>query len=149
MTKNSKNYKPHIVIDFDNTIAGYEGGWQGIDIIPEPPIPGALQFIIEAMEFFTVNILSTRSSSPIGMKAMQEYITFHMEVLLGGGKQPLQGEDRMACDDILTQILWPTTKPPAFLSIDDRGLCFEGDWSKFVPAELIKFKPWNKRHDEN
>lgn len=141
----TKQFKPHIVIDFDNTIAGYEGGWQGIDIIPEPPIPGAMEFIIEAMEFFTVNIFSSRSSSPIGMKAMQEYITLHMETLLGGGKQPLQAIDRKVCVDILSQIQWPTTKPPAFLSIDDRGLQFNGDWSKFVPAELIKFKPWNKK----
>jgi hypothetical protein len=80
---------------------------------------------------------------------MQEYITFHMEALIGGRIWPLQAIDRKVCVDILSQIQWPTTKPPGFLSIDDRGLQFNGDWSKFVPAELIKFKPWNKRHDEN
>jgi len=34
-------------------------------------------------------------------------------------------------------------KPPAFLTIDDRGFNFYGDWSVFDPKLLINFKPWN------
>ena len=36
-------------------------------------------------------------------------------------------------------------KPPAFLTIDDRGMQFRGDWSAWWPPapRLKEFKPWN------
>ncbi len=36
-------------------------------------------------------------------------------------------------------------KPPAFLTIDDRAICFDGVWADKNPADLLNFQPWNKR----
>ena len=38
---------------------------------------------------------------------------------------------------------WPKYKPPAMVSIDDRGLTFDGTWPDI--ESLLNFKPWNKR----
>jgi hypothetical protein len=51
--------------------------------------------------------------------------------------------------DLTTFSKYPITfaheKPAAFMTIDDRAFCFEGDWSEIEPADLLNFKPWNKR----
>jgi hypothetical protein len=42
----------------------------------------------------------------------------------------------------IDQLQFPTVKPAAWLTIDDRGFHFTGE---FPTAEFIKnFKPWNK-----
>jgi hypothetical protein len=45
--------------------------------------------------------------------------------------------------EIMDNISWPTQKPAASLTIDDRALCFTGIFPD--AAEILAFKPWNKR----
>ncbi len=133
-------YKPNLVIDFDGTLTPYEKGWQGINIIDEKPIPGTMKFLHEAVEHFTVHIFSSRSEKPEGIRAMREWIEENFKIYMNekGEKCP---------EEILKQIHYPTTKPAAFLSIDDRVLRFDGDWSKIIPEELLSFKPWNRKQN--
>jgi len=140
----NKKYKPILIIDFDGTLTQYKE-WKGIDIIDDEPVEGAMKFLVEASEFFTINIFSSRSSDPKGIGAMQQYIERHLKTYLEAYMRLPEASHQEAYETILARIQWPVTKPAGFLSIDDRALPFEGDWSKFVPEELIKFKPWNKR----
>lgn len=116
--------KPILCLDFDGVIHSYTSGWQGADVISDGPVDGAELFIHEAMKHFTVAIYSTRSHDPGGIKAMQEWF----------GKWMLIPIDKLS---------WPGTKPPAFLTIDDRAITFEGAWPNI--DVIRKFKPWNKR----
>ena len=40
--------KPILCLDFDGVIHSYTSGWKGARIILDPPVPGALDFILAA-----------------------------------------------------------------------------------------------------
>jgi len=40
--------KPILCLDFDGVIHSYSSGWKGADVIPDPPVPGAFDFIRRA-----------------------------------------------------------------------------------------------------
>jgi hypothetical protein len=123
--------KPILCLDFDGVIHSYTSGWKGADVIPDPPVPGAFAFIAAAQAHFRVAVFSSRTNQLGGLQAMQDWFTVQTEM---GFK------DRPAW---LDEIEWPTEKPPAFLTIDDRGLTFTGEWPTI--ESLLKFKPWNKQ----
>lgn len=129
--------KPILCLDFDGVIHSYSSGWKGADIIPDPPTDGAMRFIWDAADFFKLSIFSSRSHQVGGREAMKEWLTKHF--------CEHWAADRTRADDILAEIDWPLEKPAAFLTIDDRALTFDGDWSQFVPEHMLNFKPWNKR----
>ena len=66
--------KPILCLDFDGVIHSYESGWQGPDSIPDPPVEGALAFIVAALATFDVQIYSTRSHQPGGIDAMKDWL---------------------------------------------------------------------------
>lgn len=118
--------KKILCLDFDGVIHSYDSGWQGAENIPDKPVSGAFPFIIEAVETFEVHIYSARSGQEGGIEAMQKWLIRH--------ELPMK---------ILKQIKWPTTKPAAFISLDDRVITFNGFWPKI--DALVKFQPWNKK----
>jgi len=125
--------KPILVLDFDGVVHSYTSGWQGAAIIPDPPVPGAIQFILSALHVFDVCIFSSRSEIYSGREAMRHWLYGHS----GAFWYPSpEGPG-------LEEVRFPEHKPAAFLSIDDRALLFDGTWPD--PAKLLGFKPWNKR----
>lgn len=121
--------KPILCLDFDGVLHSYESGWQGADTILDSPVPGAVEFIHRASEFFRIAVYSSRSHQPGGMAAMKKWL--HKAII-----------DADFDGSLFDVIEWPDHKPAAFLTIDDRAMRFTGKWP--VAAELLDFKPWNK-----
>lgn len=123
--------KPILCLDFDGVIHSYESGWKGADKVPDRPVPGAMEFLADAVQHFRVAIFSSRSNQPGGHEAMRAWLERNAMELLPGNFSWIH------------QIEWPLEKPPALVTIDDRALTFDGTWPSI---ETIKsFKPWNKR----
>lgn len=127
--------KPILCLDFDGVIHSYASGWKGADVIPDPPVDGALQFIVDAMEHFTVVIFSSRSHQPGGREAMWQWLGYW-------SVDPVHGMPGDFDHGAWSAIGWPVEKPPALVTLDDRALTFTGIWPSM---EFLKaFKPWNK-----
>ncbi|MEG9884071.1 MAG: hypothetical protein V6Z86_05555 [Hyphomicrobiales bacterium] len=128
--------KPILCLDFDGVIHSYTSDWESAALIPDPPVPGALDFILVALDHFRVCIYSSRSGQIGGVGAMQDWLEDHFEEYLNISADEAQ-------DIVRNRIQWPMQKPPAFITIDDRALTFTGVWPtiKFLQS----FKPWNKK----
>ncbi len=129
--------KPILCMDFDGVIHSYTSGWQGADVIPDPPVKGALEFLEKATEYFEVHIFSSRSHQAGGIEAMENWLW-----------KQVTGEDYGPDETIVVpvwvlKIKWSFVKPAAFLSIDDRGYCFTREFPD--PKALLEFKPWHKK----
>jgi hypothetical protein len=117
-----------LLLDFDGCVHSYKSGWQGVTIIPDPPVEGVFEWLETALIHFDVYIYSARSSDPKGREAMYEYVKTHAGLLA-------------------MQIKFVSEKPSAFLTIDDRCIRFDGNWSdpRFDPQELLKFTAWYQK----
>lgn len=150
----SKN-KPILVLDFDGVLHSYSSGWKGATVIPDPPVPGALEFVVGALESFQVAILSSRSHQWFGRYAMKRWLRGHLVMLGSTGHcpdwwmnyiaaqsamEPWHLEVDSAARMVVRSIQWPLHKPPAMVTIDDRALTFAGTWPDLT--ELRAFKPW-------
>lgn len=130
--------KPILCLDFDGVINSYTSGWMGAEVIPDPPVPGVIDFIVKAHESFNIAIVSSRFRHPGGREAVREW-------LVRQGIEPLYLADDEEIDFDRWEdgaIVLSRVRPPAFLTIDDRALTFRGTWPD--PADLLSFRPWHK-----
>lgn len=128
-------YTPILLLDFDGVCHSYTSGWKGATIITDPPVPGLFEFLREAQKHFDVQIYSSRSKDDGGPEAMHEWFRAHYAEWCR-----VNGLDG---DPLPCVLSFPKEKPPAFLTIDDRAICFDGTWPE--PNKLLDFKPWNKK----
>lgn len=126
--------KPILSIDFDGVLHSYKSGWQGADVCGDPPVDGAMRFLMDASDHFAIAIFSSRSHQPDGRAAMKAWTRKHF--------LEHWSADRTRAEDVLAEIDWPVNKPAAFLSIDDRAFMFKGEWPE--AKAMLTFLPWNK-----
>lgn len=136
MLKSSR--KPILCLDFDGVIHTYDRGWQSGEIYGEVT-PGFWDWAVTAQEHFKLVIYSSRSKTEEGIKAMVSWLqtkhnNWREETAL------YTNEDAPIID-----FEFAHEKPPAFLTIDDRAIQFQGKWDipELDPESLTKFKPWN------
>lgn len=116
--------KQTVVFDFDGVIHSYSSGWQGINCIPDEPVPGIREALKEIHEEgYEIVVVSTRCKVKEGVYAIVDY---------------LEKYDMMKyVDKVLKE------KPPAIVYIDDRAICFDGKPENLL-SSIQNFKPWNK-----
>lgn len=129
---------PILCLDFDGVIHRYDSGWQGATQIPDPATDGFFEWLDEAARHFRIVVYSSRSKEPGAINAMMFWLTEQRKKWRdGGGRSPHEFGGAV-------ELQFADTKPAAFITIDDRALTFDGNWSHYPPAQLRNFVPWNK-----
>lgn len=133
-----EEFRPTICIDFDGVIHSYERGWQD-GVIYGEVVPGFFEWVETVRDRVSLVIYSSRSKSDEGVLAMGIWLHEKRNAwIMGGGHRdpikPLTFE-------------FAHEKPAAWLTIDDRAICFRGDWAapELTKSAILAFKPWNAR----
>jgi len=121
-----------ICLDFDGVLHSYDSPYTSVDVIPDPPVPGAQEFCEELIRRgFEVHVLSSRAASEDGRHAIRLWLAEH-------------------CFPRLESITHE--KLPATIYVDDRGYRFENDFDailRHVATPGKSREPWNKRGEES
>lgn len=123
-------HKKIILIDFDSTLHGYQSGWQGADVANDQPVPGAIEWLRTLLAHAEIDaqIYSARSRQEGGVLCMKNWLIKHgLEV------------------ELADAIKFPTEKPAAFVTIDDRAIRFTGHFDSLEPDDVLNFQPWNSK----
>ena len=124
MTDHATQRNYSIAVDFDGVIHSYTSPWVSADVIPDPPVPGAIEWLNEMDKKFHVIIFTTRGKTAGGRIAVADYLREHGY--------------HTSTHNVTAE------KPPALIYLDDRAVRFEGE--NFPTADQIhrEFVPWNK-----
>jgi len=114
-----------IAVDFDGVLHSYSSPWVDEQTIPDPPVPGAIEWLAQMYDKFTVVIFTTRGRTTEGQQAVHAWLIKH-------GLDP-----RIALD---LAVDWK--KPPALVYLDDRAMRFEGTFP--TAQQIHAARPWNK-----
>ena len=115
-----------VVIDFDGTLASYDGKFEQFKL--GLPMPGAYAALADYLKAgYRVVIATTRAKDAIGKQLVKDWLGTH-------GFNELGGPDGFQITAF---------KVPAVAYIDDRAWRFEGTWPS--AKELDNFTPhWDK-----
>lgn len=160
-----------IAIDFDGVIHKYSKGWQDGSIYDEP-IEGAIKAINDLVDRgFSVFIFSTRPANQIKnwLKQHSNKLLYHSKNDFLDMYAPMipKEEEQVIIDaennnwNILqfkvkkiwfwtkfwnnTEVIGITNKKlPAHLYLDDRSLCFNGDWKQAID-DIYNFRTYQEK----
>lgn len=156
-----------LCIDFDGVIHSYKSGWKGATVIPDEPVPGAIEWLVGLLDKgFQPCIYSSRSKTWFGRRAMKKWFDHWLNneiamlekmpdspekwqnwrwKILGSysSMEPWEIHCVESCHHFAYNVLkYPSKKPAAYLTIDDRAICFNGIFP--TAEEMNSFKPWYK-----
>ena len=113
-----------VAVDFDGVIHSYTSPWVSAEHIPDPPVPGAIEWLDELSRSLAVVIFTTRGKTKEGQRAVRHWL--HENGLSWGMNAAVTAE-----------------KPAALAYVDDRAWRFDG--VNFPSAhEIHAARPWNK-----
>lgn len=131
--------RPTICVDFDGVLHAYTSGWKGATVIPDGPVPGAIEWLCDLVDplrgedALKVVVCSSRARRPWGWWAVRSWLR----------KQIMEhyGCDAVRGDDIAAEIRVTSKKPAAIVYIDDRAWRFDG--KTFPTADQLRgHRPW-------
>jgi len=130
-------FKPTICVDFDGVIHSYEKGWQNGEIYGTV-VPGFFEWVEKVKDHCLLVIYSSRSKDPAQITAMSDWLINQWYCYLVANE--LNGAE-------IPSFQFVHEKPPAWLTIDDRAICFQGDWNapELQLDAILAFKPWMAR----
>ena len=126
--------KPTICIDFDGVIHSYEHGWRSGEIYGTAT-KGFFDWAQEMTKHFDIVIYSSRSKDIDTRGEMYRWMQMEWNKWMRASQNTT-----LHFDDFR----FAHEKPSAFMTIDDRCICFDGDWGKITAERIFNFKPWNK-----
>jgi hypothetical protein len=127
--------RPTICVDFDGAIHSYERGWQDGAIYGHV-VPGFFEWVERVRDHFKLVIHSSRAKDEAGVVAIVFWLHKQRDawIATGGVRDPIKP----------LEIEVSAEKPPAWLTIDDRCIRFDGDWAapELQSEAMRSFKPW-------
>ena len=122
-----------ICVDFDGVIHSYTSPWVSKHVIPDPPVEGSIEWLADMLQHFDVWILSTRTKSWRGRRAIRKWLS------KWSGNLYYETMGHRGIEDVRLT----STKPPALIYLDDRAVRFEGD-NFPTKGQIHQAKPWHK-----
>ena len=118
-----KGDRYRICVDFDGVLHSYTTPWIAPETIPDPPVPGAVEWLNRMAADFDIVIFTTRAATRVGREAVLRWLNWH------------------GC--IVTGVTVTNRKQPALVYIDDRAWRFTGN-NFPTKSEIHAARPWNK-----
>ena len=129
-------FKPIVCVDVDGVVHAYSRGWSDGSLY-DVAVPGFFGWAERVGGRLRLVLYSSRSKTPEGIAAMRAWLEAEAAAHYG--------EDRERAAATLARLDFAHEKPSAWLTIDDRAIRFDGDWSapELTGESLLAFRPWN------